>query len=222
MSRYCVFLSPRTLRALVFISAMASFSDQAATATQEVGSTGSRTALHWQSPARFHHGVKSTRGNLIFTANGIEFRSEPRLSHRWSFTEVKTLELSPQRLVLTDYENRGHYLSGTRHFDFDVQEPVPPAVAEELANRVGEPVVNEDPEAKTDSRCRSNRGRHGYVHDPRADSGARVLCVGEGAGTQARDVEGVARAGTGGELISNYTLAGAGLDRAVIVGRVAL
>lgn len=151
MSRYCVFLSPRTLRALVFISAVASFSVQAAIPTQKVGSTGSTTALHWQSPARLHHGVKSTRGNLIFSADAIEFRSEPRFSHRWSFTEIKTLELSPQRLVVTDYENRGHHLSGTRHFDFDLQEPVPPAVAEELVNCVGKPVVNEDPEAKADA-----------------------------------------------------------------------
>jgi hypothetical protein len=150
VSRYCVFLS-RTLRALVFISAVAWLPVQAAIAAQEVEPTGSTTALHWQSPARIHHGVKSTRGNLIFTANGIEFRSEPRFSHRWSFTEIKTLELRPQRLVVTDYENRGHHLSGTRHFDFDLQTPVPPAVAAELTNRVGKPVVNEDPEAKADA-----------------------------------------------------------------------
>lgn len=151
MSRYRVFLFPFTLGPLMFISAVTSLPVQAAITTQEGKSTGSTTALHWQSPARLHHGVKSTRGNLIFTANGIEFRSEPRFSHRWSFTEVKTLELSPQRLVVTDYENRGHHLRGTRHFDFDLQEPVPPAVAAELTNRVGKPVVNLDPDAKADA-----------------------------------------------------------------------
>lgn len=112
---------------------------------------GSTPTFNWQSPARLHHGVRSTPGNLVFSANGIEFRSEPRFSHRWAFIEVKTFDLVPRRLVLTDYENRRHDFPGVRHFRFDLKEPVPPAVAADLASRVSKPVVNADPDAKVDA-----------------------------------------------------------------------
>ena len=151
MSRYRVSLFPFAVGPLMFIGAVTSLPGQAPIATQEVELTGSTTALHWQSPARLHHGVKSTPGDLVFTANTIEFRSEPRFSHRWPFAEVKTFELSPQQLVLTDYENRRHHRPGERHFRFDLKQPVPPTVAAELAKRIGKPVVNVDPDAKADA-----------------------------------------------------------------------
>jgi hypothetical protein len=98
---------------------------------------GSASTFNWQSPARLQHGLRSAPGDLVFTANGIEFRSEPRFSHRWAFTEVKTFDLTPREFVLVDYENRRHHLPGVRRFRFDLKEPVPPTVAAELANRVG-------------------------------------------------------------------------------------
>ena len=104
--------------------------------------------LNWKSPARLHHGFRSTPGNLIFTASGIEFRSEPRFSHRWAFAEVKTFDLTAREFVLTDYENRQHHLPGIRHFRFDLKERVPPAVAAELASLVGKPVINADPDGE--------------------------------------------------------------------------
>jgi hypothetical protein len=64
MSRYSAFLFPFTLGPLMFISTVAWLPVQAAIATQEVEPTGSTTALHWQSLARFHHGVKSKHGTL--------------------------------------------------------------------------------------------------------------------------------------------------------------
>ena len=102
--------------------------------------------LNWKSPARLHHSFKSTPGSLIFTASGIEFRSESRFSHRWAFGEVKTFELTAREFVLADYENRQHHLPGIRHFRFDLKERIPPAVAAELASMVGKPVVDADPD----------------------------------------------------------------------------
>jgi hypothetical protein len=135
--------------ALLSFGPRASYPAQVLSQPQPTGVSPS--TLHWQSTARLHHGVRSTPGDLVFTASGIEFRSEPQFSHRWALTEIKTFELIPRRLVLTDYENRRHHLPGVRHFRFDLKEPVPPAVAAELASRVSKPVINSDPDAKADA-----------------------------------------------------------------------
>jgi hypothetical protein len=78
--------------------------------------------------------------------NGIEFRPKDRPARRWPYTEVKSFDLTAHRLVLTDYENRGHHRSGERSFRFELGNPVPPAVAAELAQAVGKPVRNRDPD----------------------------------------------------------------------------
>ena len=106
-------------------------------------------ALHWQSPARFHHGVKSISGDLILRGEGIEFHSgTEKFSKRWLFSDVETFDLTPRRLVITDYENRRHHLPGERRFRFDLSNPIPPAVSAQLALRVGKPVRNGDPDPK--------------------------------------------------------------------------
>lgn len=128
--------------------------------SQAQQSEAASSPFRWQSPARLRHGFKSTSGDLVFTANGIEFRPKARHSQRWTFVDVKTFDLTPRRFVLTDYENRKHHMPGERRFRFDLKEPVPPAVAAELAKRVGKPVVNGDPDAKAQS-FSSISARHG-------------------------------------------------------------
>lgn len=100
------------------------------------------TPLTWQSPARLHHGLRTARGTLIFNDKGVEFKSDPKFSHRWPFFEIQTFDLSPRRLVLTSYENRGKRLPGDRRFRFDLTESVSPGMAAELARRVAKPVKN--------------------------------------------------------------------------------
>jgi hypothetical protein len=97
--------------------------------------------------ARWRHGLKKTSGMLTFTDSGVEFRPAHGTPLRWSFVEIQTFSFSPHRLVLTGYENRKWHLHGERSFRFDLESPVPPAVAAELARRVGKPVENGAPDA---------------------------------------------------------------------------
>ncbi len=105
----------------------------------------------WQSPARLRHGLKAAPGTLVFDAGGIEFRSEPRYSHRWPFVEIQTFDLTPRHLALTGYEKRDRHRSGDLTFRFDLSVAVPPAIAEELARRVGKPVRNGVPNPQAPS-----------------------------------------------------------------------
>ncbi|HEV2381470.1 MAG TPA: hypothetical protein VG206_16950 [Terriglobia bacterium] len=109
-------------------------------------------ALNWQSSARLHHGLKATPGNLILSGDGIEFRPDKeRFSHRWLYSDVETFDLTPRRLVITDYQNRRHHMPGERRFRFDLANSLPPAVAAQLAQRVGKPVRNGDPDLEETS-----------------------------------------------------------------------
>jgi len=104
------------------------------------------SVLQWQSPARLHHGVRTVRGALVLSEGGIEFHSEQRYSHRWPFVEIQSFDLTPQRLVLISYENRGKNLPGDRRFKFDLSQTMPPSVAAELTRRVAKPVRNGQPD----------------------------------------------------------------------------
>jgi hypothetical protein len=106
---------------------------------------------NWQTAARLHTGLTPEPGTLLFDANGIEFRSKRRFSGRWPYAEVKSFDLMARRLVLTDYENWSHHRHGERHFRFDLATPIPPAVAAELAQAVGKPVRNRDPDPRAPS-----------------------------------------------------------------------
>ena len=125
------------------------FQPSSSTATDAVAQGDSAHALKWQSPARLHHGLKTKRGSLILSGDGIDFRcDEARFSHHWPYSEVKTFDLTSLRLVITDYENRPHRMPGERRFRFDLANSIPPAVAAQLALRVGKPVRNGDPDPK--------------------------------------------------------------------------
>jgi len=108
-------------------------------------SDSAKTSI-WQSPARFHNGLRTVRGTLIFSESGIEFRSEKRFSHRWPFVEIQSFDLTPQRFVLIGYENRGSHLPGDRRFRFDVSQTMPPSVVADLTRRVAKPVRNGEPD----------------------------------------------------------------------------
>jgi hypothetical protein len=103
---------------------------------------------------------KSTPGILLLGDDAVEFQS-PKFSHKWPYSELKTLDLSnlPQReegkrrrsdgaqdLVITGYENRHWHEPGERRFRFTLEQPMPPDIAAEFTARVGRPVVNGDPD----------------------------------------------------------------------------
>jgi hypothetical protein len=101
------------------------------------------TQSNWQVPARWQHGLlHKTSGTLAVTDTGVEFR--PRKGERlsWKFEEIQTFHTSPHRLELTGYQTRRGHLHGERSFRFDFETILPPAVAAELAARVGKPARN--------------------------------------------------------------------------------
>lgn len=104
------------------------------------------TAIEWQSSAQLRQLLKrAIKGTLLFDNDGIEFRS-PKFSHRWSYGEIKTFDLSgAQELIITDYENRHWHEPGERTFRFTLSQSMPPDTAAGLATRVGRPVINGDP-----------------------------------------------------------------------------
>lgn len=101
----------------------------------------------WQSAARLHRAVKlgTTSGVLIFDQTGIHFQPSKGTLLNWSFLEIQTFHLAPRELRLKTYANRGWRLPGVKTFRFTLTSPVPPAVAAELAARVGKPSRNGDP-----------------------------------------------------------------------------
>ncbi|HEV2234718.1 MAG TPA: hypothetical protein VGV68_15105 [Terriglobia bacterium] len=134
------------LMALIFTSVHARSSVRAIVPPNQSLAGKPVPPLIWQSPARLHHGLRTVRGTLMVDANGIEFRSDQRNSHRWPFGEIQTFDLATHRFVLTSYENRGWHQPGDRRYRFDFSQTMPPSVAAELSLRVIKPVRNGDPD----------------------------------------------------------------------------
>lgn len=99
----------------------------------------------WQTPARWHHFPrKPVQGILSIGNGGIEFRSTA-FTHRWTYLEIHTFDLSSRELTLTTYEDRRWHEPGERRYRFTFKEPVPPETAATLSDRVGKPARDEVP-----------------------------------------------------------------------------
>ncbi|MGH9354386.1 MAG: hypothetical protein ACRD2G_19835 [Terriglobia bacterium] len=109
------------------------------------------SSLHWSSGARLHHPFRPVAGALIFDRGGIGFRANRGKRLRWPFAEIKTFDLTPRRLVLTTYQDKGWHRPGDRQYRFDLSRPIPPSVAAQLAQLVGKPVINGDPRPRGES-----------------------------------------------------------------------
>jgi hypothetical protein len=106
----------------------------------------------WESKARLHQRLKSAPGQFVFGEHDIEFRPVKGSSLRWSFVEIKTINLqTSRRLTLTTYENRSWHRGGDRQFRFALAAPMPPNVAAELVRGLGKPAVNGDPDPQAAS-----------------------------------------------------------------------
>ena len=86
-----------------------------------------------------------TTGTLVFTADGVEFRT-PKSgdARRWTYDDVKQLQiLSPTRIAVLTYEDRGGLKMGAdRAFNFTVvQDNVSSDLVTFLLNRVTRPIV---------------------------------------------------------------------------------
>jgi len=109
-------------------------------------SSGQTGSLSWQSKARLRHRLTSTHGDLVVDGQGIEFRTTKGSALRWSFVEIRTIDLTlPRHLSLTSYSNRHWHWPGDKEFRFELNTPMPPTVAAALVGKVGKPAVNGDP-----------------------------------------------------------------------------
>jgi hypothetical protein len=103
----------------------------------------------WQASAKWHRSLKKAEpGTLVLDGNGVEFRSA-KFNHRWNYVEIHTFDLSRRELTLLTYQNRPWHEPGERPFSFTLDEPMPSDVAAQFTDRVGKPVRNGMPMAKS-------------------------------------------------------------------------
>ncbi|MHB8500248.1 MAG: hypothetical protein ACYDHE_04790 [Candidatus Acidiferrales bacterium] len=101
----------------------------------------------WESPARLRSGILGgTSGTLRADSRGVEFVPLSGASTRWTFTEIKDMELQKHRVVLIGYGNRKWHLPGTQRFDLEITNEITPAVAVSLTAEMRRPVRNMLPE----------------------------------------------------------------------------
>lgn len=115
----------------------------------EVNRSKGQASLHWMAQAKERRAPvwMKAHGTLTMDEQGVEFRASSGRTQRWGFEEIHTAFLGPHRLVIATYLNRTLHRPGVQHFQFDLSRALPPAVAAELAARIGRPVQNDDPDA---------------------------------------------------------------------------
>ncbi|MFP5227548.1 MAG: hypothetical protein ACLGXA_07940 [Acidobacteriota bacterium] len=91
--------------------------------------------------------IPGDHGTLLIDPTGVEFRAANDHSLRWTFGEIRTVFIAPHRLVVETYLNRSLHRPGERRYRFDFTQALPPAVAANVAEAVGRPSQNADPEA---------------------------------------------------------------------------
>jgi hypothetical protein len=112
--------------------------------TQE--SDNAPTAWDWGTQARLHHGLGGSSGTLTLSQDGVAFRPTEGIPLNWPILEIQTFDLlTPQRFVITGYENRRWHRHGEKKYRFDLSVAMPPDVAAQLARRVAKPVRNGNP-----------------------------------------------------------------------------
>lgn len=102
--------------------------------------------ITWQSPATIKNRIiwKSS-GTLQIGSTGIEFRSAHGLEYAWTFVDVKSFDLTPHTLIVESYQSKSFHRPGEKSFHFHLKEPIPATVAADMAEHVGRPVKNADP-----------------------------------------------------------------------------
>ncbi len=106
------------------------------------------SAFRWTTAAKLRHGLRGWAiGTLKFDPKGIEFQSSKIRPLRWTFMEIQTVNTFPRQVVLVTYAKRGRFRPGSRRYCFVLSTAMPPLVAAELAERVGRPSRNGNPES---------------------------------------------------------------------------
>lgn len=99
----------------------------------------------WKTPARLRRSFGRERGVLEIGPREVIFHSAKGGTAEWTFADIQTFYITPHKLTITSYENRGWRLPGTKVYRFDLSRAVPSSVAAELADGVRKPSRNADP-----------------------------------------------------------------------------
>lgn len=129
----------------------------------EVGQQRSASSFDWKSPARLHQGfLRASSGTLNLDPRGIEFLPTSGHSRQWAFIDIKSLDLHPDRMVLTGYDNRRWHLPKLRQFKFTFEQKMTPEIAALLAGEIDKPIQNRipDPNAPALAVIAVRRSRH--------------------------------------------------------------
>lgn len=129
----------------------------------EVGQQRSAPSLDWKSPARLHQGfLRASSGTLNLDPRGIQFLRTSGNGKQWAFIDIKSLDLRPNRMVLTVYDNRRWLLPELRQFKFTFERKMTPAIAALLAREINKPTQNRipDPNALAIAVIAVRRSRH--------------------------------------------------------------
>ena len=141
LTAICVFFAVMMLPALAV--------QQSQAQKEAVTGAEGNASFHWKARARERvapvWGKK--HGTLTMDDQGVGFRADSGRARHWSFEEIRTAYLGPRRFVIETYLNRSLHRPGLRHYRFVLSQVMPPAVAAELAARIGRPVQNDDPDA---------------------------------------------------------------------------
>lgn len=128
---------------LVTASSFTGFCQGAGVAVKKIRAP--EALIYWQTPARLRQRLTSRRGTLEIGNWGIVFRTEKRPPVEWSFTDIQSFYLTPYKLNIRSYKNRGWRLPGEKVYRFDLARAAPPELAAALAKLVGKPSQNGDP-----------------------------------------------------------------------------
>ncbi len=105
----------------------------------------------WQTGAKWERTVEpGVRGTIVVDDKGVEFKTT-RDGMRWSYRQIRTVDLSPHELVVGAYENRRWNTPGERAYHFRLSQPMAPDVARQLTARIGKPLRNGVPEPESPS-----------------------------------------------------------------------
>ena len=100
----------------------------------EVGQQSSAPSFDWRSSARLHQGfLRGSSGTLSVDPQGIQFVPNTGHSEQWAFVDIKSLDLRPNRMVLTGYDNRRWHMPKLRQFQIDFEKTMTPAIASRAA-----------------------------------------------------------------------------------------
>src|SRR5437763_10734155 len=95
-------------------------------------------------PVKHNHDIRSCRGELIFTAGGVEYITEHKKDARkWNYEDIQQLGLSDKRIAIVTYEDLRLRFGKDKIFNFELIEgTVPASLWNVLQARLAKPVVS--------------------------------------------------------------------------------